>query len=349
MNLDIVHDFFLQFGINSTISNYIVIALICLGGIGIFGTTKVLLLRLLHRQHNKHQSRSFELLFELLHVFSWPLYLIISLNFALRILPNLPSQIQDIVEFAALCVTILYTILLFQKLIRFIFNQLYKNKLVGAEGNEDQTIFKFIEFIAGILIWIIGIIFILQNRNIRVDALVGGLGVAGIGFAFALQNILADLFASVSIYTDKPFIIGDHIQIGEEVGEVTKIGLKTTRIRTIKGDELIISNRDISNSRIKNLARITKRKVFMEIILDKKYPKSKVEQVPKYLQTIVTNIPKTSFYSASLREIREDNFVFSLEYDVKRVGYKDFLSIQNTINFDILETFKAGRVDFKVL
>jgi small-conductance mechanosensitive channel len=352
MNLTSVFSFLKSVGISENISNYLVILTISLLGIIIFSTIKILIIRILYRQHGRTQAKKHEVLLELIKIFSWPLYLIISLNFALSLLPNLPPKTQDVVEFSALSITVFYFSLIARKAlhlaIEFVINKGLMNSSVEKEVF-DPTVFKFLEFITGLVIWAVAIIFILQNRNIRVDALVGGLGVAGIGFAFALQNILADLFASVSIYTDKPFVIGDHIQVGDDIGVVTKIGLKTTRMRTLKGDEMIFSNRDLSNSRIKNLAQIAKRKVFMEIILDKKYPKKKLEKVPAFLEKMVSSIPKTKFCAAYLKEVRDDNFVFNLEYDVHRVNYKEFLSIQNTINLDIIETFKTGQVDFKIL
>jgi small-conductance mechanosensitive channel len=352
MYLPAVYSFLLSIGLSENVSNYLIILTISLLGIIIFSTIKIIIVRILYRHHGRTQAKKHEILLELIKVFSWPLYLIISLNFALSLLTNLPPKTQDIVEFAALAMTVFYVCLIARKAlhiaIEFVINKGLTNSSVENEVF-DPTVFKFLEFIAGLVIWAVAIIFILQNRNIRVDALVGGLGVAGIGFAFALQNILADLFASVSIYTDKPFVIGDHIQVGDDIGVVTKIGLKTTRMRTLKGDEMIFSNRDLSNSRIKNLARISKRKVFMEIILDKKYPKTKLQKVPNYLEKIVTSIPKTKFFAAYLKEVREDNFVFWLEYDVQRVNYKEFLSIQNTINLDIIENFKTGQVDFKIV
>jgi small-conductance mechanosensitive channel len=352
MNLQAVFDILKSIGISENISNYLIIISISLIGMIIFSTIKILIVRFLYRHHGRTQAKKHEILLELIKVFSWPLYLIISLNFALSLLSNLPPKTQDVVEFIALSMTVFYVCLIVRKAlhiaIEFVITKGLANTSVEKEVF-DPTVFKFLEFISGLVIWVVAIIFILQNRNIRVDALVGGLGVAGIGFAFALQNILADLFASVSIYTDKPFVIGDHIQVGDDIGVVTKIGLKTTRMRTLKGDEMIFSNRDLSNSRIKNLAQISKRKVFMEIILDKKYPRTKLEKVSNYLEKIVIAIPKTKFFVAYLKEVRDDNFVFHLEYDVQRVNYREFLSIQNTINLDIIEMFKTGQVDFKIL
>jgi MscS family membrane protein len=352
MNPQAVFDILKSIGISENISNYLIIISISLLGIAIFSTIKILIVRFLYRHHGRTHAKKHEILLELIKVFSWPLYLIISLNFALSLLSNLPAKTQDIVEFIALSMTVFYVCLIVRKAlhiaIEFVITKGLANTSVEKEVF-DPAVFKFLEFISGLVIWAVAIIFILQNRNIRVDALVGGLGVAGIGFAFALQNILADLFASVSIYTDKPFVIGDHIQVGDDIGVVTKIGLKTTRMRTLKGDEMIFSNRDLSNSRIKNLAQVSKRKVFMEIMLDKKYPKKKLEDIPALFEKIIISIPKTKFYTAYLKEVREDNFVFNVEYDVQRVGYKEFLSIQNSINLDIIETFRAGEVDFKIL
>jgi small-conductance mechanosensitive channel len=349
MDFNVIQRFFDSVISQYSISPYLLVGTITLVVVIICGIIRSLLLRLVHKLPD---SQGVHVFIEVIKVLSWPLYVIFGLFISSQFFPDLPPKVQDGLDFTTLSVTILYICLIAQKALHLGISYIITNRLLSDEVGEDQydpTVFKFVEFVAGLLIWATAIVFILQNRNVRVDALVGGLGVAGIAFAFALQNILGDLFASVSIYTDKPFNIGDHIQIGDDIGEVLKIGLKTTRIKTLDGEEMIISNRDLSNSRIKNLSRTGRRKVRMEIVLDKKYPKKKLEKVPDFLKEIIVQIPKTKYYSAYLKEVKDDAFVYELEYDIMKMSYKEFLSVQNAVNLDILETFKVGSVDFKVL
>ncbi len=349
MDFEAIQRFFTYISTESIISSYLLVGAITLGVFLLCGFLKSVILRTIH---SLPDSNATHLGIELLKVISWPLFVIFGLFISTKFLPDLPTKIQDGIDFATLLTTVLYICLLSQKALHLAVSYIISNRFLADDADTDQydpTVFKFVEFVVGLLIWATAIVFILQNRNVRVDALVGGLGVAGIGFAFALQNILGDLFASVSIYTDKPFKIGDHIQIGDDIGEVLKIGLKTTRIKTLEGEEMIISNKDLSNSRIKNLSRVGRRKVRMEIVLDKKYPKKKLEKVPEFLKEIVLQIPKTKYYSAYLKEVRDDAFVYELEYDVMKMSYKEFISVQNAVNLDLLDTFKVGSVDFKIL
>jgi small-conductance mechanosensitive channel len=201
-----------------------------------------------------------------------------------------------------------------------------------------------------IIIWVVALLFVLQNRNININALVGGLGVAGIAFAFALQNLVSDLFSSVSIYTDKPFVIGDYIQLGDDVGEVVKIGLKTTRIKNLKGGEIVISNKELSTSKIKNLSRVGKRKVFMEVKIDKESTEiSFAEEVPTVLKKMINETPKVKFYASYLKEVSEKHYIYFLEFETNKIAFKEFVELKNNINIKLLETFKENKVEFSVL
>ncbi|MBC7169684.1 mechanosensitive ion channel, partial [Candidatus Bipolaricaulota bacterium] len=135
-----------------------------------------------------------------------------------------------------------------------------RHKLEEKDAAAATTL-NAVGFMAKLVLWTLVLLLALQNLGIDVTALITGLGIGGIAVALALQNVLGDLFASVSIVVDKPFLVGDFIIVGDMLGTVERIGLKTTRIRSLTGEQLIFSNSDLLSSRIRNFKRMRERRV----------------------------------------------------------------------------------------
>src|SRR5262249_47725074 len=135
----------------------------------------------------------------------------------------------------------------------------------------------------------------LDNMGINVTTLIAGLGIGGIAVALAAQTILGDLFASLSILTDKPFLIGDVIAVGEVKGTVEQVGLKTTLIRAETGEQVIIANGDLLKSRIRNLRRMYERRVVLTFGLHYKTTPEQIEQVPALIKRLVESHKRTRF------------------------------------------------------
>lgn len=125
----------------------------------------------------------------------------------------------------------------------------------------STTTITFLGFVARLLLWIIVLLLILDNMGVNITGLVAGLGIGGIAVALAVQNILGDLFASLSIVLDKPFVIGDFVVVDSLSGTIEHIGLKTTRIRSLGGEQLVFSNNDLLKSRIRNYKRMSERRI----------------------------------------------------------------------------------------
>ncbi|HLV01024.1 MAG TPA: mechanosensitive ion channel family protein, partial [Acidobacteriota bacterium] len=144
-----------------------------------------------------------------------------------------------------------------------------------------------LNFLSRLLLWSLVLLVALDNVGINVTALIASLGVGGIAVALAAQNILGDLFSSLSIMFDKPFVVGDFIIVGEELGTVEKIGLKTTRVRSLHGEQLIFSNTDLLNSRIRNFKRMYQRRIVFSIGITYETPYEKLKEVASMLREIV--------------------------------------------------------------
>ena len=129
----------------------------------------------------------------------------------------------------------------------------------GIIDPNTATASNMVGLLARVILWALGILFVLSNLGIEVTSLLAGLGIGGIAIAFALQGILSDLFSSFSLYFDKPFRIGDYVVIGQHSGTVEKIGIKTTRIRTLQGEELVVSNNELTTTRVQNFKKMQER------------------------------------------------------------------------------------------
>jgi len=173
-----------------------------------------------------------------------------------------------------------------------------------------------------------------------------GLGVGGIAVALAVQNILGDLFSSVSIIMDKPFEIGDFIVIGENSGTVEKIGLKTTRIRSITGEQLIVANSDLLQSRIRNFKRMNERRVVFSLGVAYQTPREELGAIPGILQGLLEGRSQVRFERAHFKGFGDFALQFECVYWITTPDYKTYMDIQQTVNMEILEEFSRRNISF---
>jgi len=187
---------------------------------------------------------------------------------------------------------------------------------------------------------------ILDNIGVNISALLAGLGIGGIAVALALQNVLGDLLASLAILLDKPFEAGDFIVVDQYLGTVEHVGLKTTRIRSLSGEQIIVSNTDLLGSRIRNYKRMTTRRI--EFAVDVVYgtPAEKVKRIPLLLRQSVEAQPQARFDRAHLKEFGPSALVYQIVYIVESPDYNVYMDTQQRINFAIIEHFEREGIDF---
>jgi len=195
-------------------------------------------------------------------------------------------------------------------------------------------------------VWSVVLLLFLDNLGINVTALVTGLGIGGIAIALALQNILGDLFASLSIILDKPFEIGDFIAVGELKGNVERIGIKTTRLRSLTGEQLVFSNSDLLSSRIQNFKRMFERRVSFQIGVTYETPLEKLEEISALLKQIVESKEKVRFDRAHFQSLGDFALIFEIVYFVSSSEYNVYMDIQQSINIEIMQKLSAIGVEF---
>lgn len=213
--------------------------------------------------------------------------------------------------------------------------------MAGQDVNVAKTTRGAIMLVVQVGIWSLAILLLLQNvSGMKVDALIASLGITGVAVALAVQRILGDLFASLSIAIDQPFIIGDTIKVGEMTGRVEKIGLKSTRLLSVSGEQLIFSNADLLSSRIHNLQRMERRRVVLSLGVDYETALDKVERVPAVLEAIVKAQEQVSFERAHLKSLGDFALLFELAYTVESNDFMVFMDVQQRINLEVLRCFQ---------
>jgi small-conductance mechanosensitive channel len=203
-----------------------------------------------------------------------------------------------------------------------------------------------LSFIGKLGLWSLVLLIALQNLGVEVTALLASLGVGGIAVALAAQNILGDLFASLSIYFDRPFVVGDFIIVDSLLGTVEKVGLKTTRIRSLHGEQLIFSNNDLLNSRIRNYKRMLERRILFSIGVVYGTAYEKLVRVPEILRDAIEREELARFDRAHFRGYGDSSLDFEIVYWVTLPDYNTYMDIQQRINFEIFRRFEEEEIAF---
>jgi small-conductance mechanosensitive channel len=195
-------------------------------------------------------------------------------------------------------------------------------------------------------VWAIIFLLALDNLGVNITALVAGLGVGGIAVALAAQNIIGDLFASLSIVLDRPFVPGDFLAIDEFYGDVEKVGLKTTRMRSLSGEQIVFSNNDLLNSRIRNYGQMVERRIVFSVGVVYQTPHEKLQQIPSIIEDIIVKQELARFDRAHFKQYGDYSLNFEMVYYVESSDYRLFMDIQQAVNLEIFRRFAEEGIEF---
>jgi len=201
-------------------------------------------------------------------------------------------------------------------------------------------------WIGRLVLWSLVLLLILDNLGIDITALVAGLGVGGVAVALALQNVLGDLFAFLAIVLDKPFVVGDFLTVDSYLGSVEYVGLKTTRLRSLSGEQLVMSNADLLKSRLRNYGRMQERRVVFALGVTYQTPRDKLREIPGIIQAAIEAQEKTRFDRSHFKEYGDFALNFETVYYVVESDYRLYMDIQQAINLAIHERFEAEGIEF---
>jgi len=186
----------------------------------------------------------------------------------------------------------------------------------------------------------------LENLGVNITALVAGLGVGGIAVALAVQNVLGDLFAALSIALDQPFVVGDFLIVDDFLGSVEYIGIKSTRLRSLSGEQIVISNSDLLKSRLRNYGRMSERRVLFATSITYETPLELIERVPGIIRKIVEAQPHTRFDRSHFATHAATSLDFETVYYVLSADYNRYMDIQQTINLQLHRELTELGVEF---
>jgi small-conductance mechanosensitive channel len=218
------------------------------------------------------------------------------------------------------------------------------------EGNRaDATTIQAISVLIKVTLWIIlAIITLEEGFRQNVTALVAGLGVGGIAIAFALQNVLSDIFAAMSIVTDKPFVIGDSIQVDTFSGTVEHIGLKSTRVRSDTGEQIVFGNSDLLKGRIRNFGRMEERQAVVVTRVAGSTPADKLALVPKIMREVIESIPNPRFVRAAMTTLSDTTIDFTSVYYLTDPAYQVYVDSQQAVMLELMRRLSAEGIMLSV-
>jgi len=221
---------------------------------------------------------------------------------------------------------------------------------IKSEAEEDaERRIKQIRGITAIIsffIWIIGFVFLLDNLGFEITTVIAGLGIGGIAIALAAQAILGDLFSYFVIFFDRPFEIGDFIVTGEYKGNIEHIGIKTTRVRSLSGEQLIFSNSDLTNSRIQNFKRMEKRRVVFKIGLIYQTSSEKLEEAVEIVKKIIIDHPDVTYDRGHFASFGAFSLDFEFVFFVLSNDYNKYMDIQQDVNLKVYREFEKRGIEF---
>jgi small-conductance mechanosensitive channel len=218
----------------------------------------------------------------------------------------------------------------------------------SAQGHDAALAgsMEIILFVAGVLIWGLALLLALDNMGVAIRPLLAGLGIGGIAVALAVQAVLGDLLASMSIAMDKPFVLGDLLSLDTLTGTVEYIGVKSTRIRSITGEQIVVANADITKSRIRNFGRMTERRVSFEIPVVHDTPVAVLRALPDAVRSVVEASPQARFTRCNLLTLSETALRFEVVYHVRAPELHIYAEVQHGILIALMEKFRALGVQF---
>lgn len=216
-------------------------------------------------------------------------------------------------------------------------------EIAQAEGAASVNILRFVSLL---IVWTIALLMLLTNLGVEIMPLVAGLGIGGVAIALAVQNVLGDLFASLSIALDKPFRVGDFIITGQEMGSVERIGIKSTHLRSLGGELIVMPNGELLKSRLRNYTNMWERRMTFQVSIPYETERARVAEVPAIIEQAIRAQPKTRFDRAHLASFGASALVYEAVYFVLDPGFNLSMDIQQAVNLALIDEFAKRGIEF---
>lgn len=328
--------------LNNSLKNWTIAIIIAIVSISVLRLLQYLFITKLKSFANRTTTKLDDIIIDVIRTSIMPILYILAVHFSFQYL-NLPQKFLAGEHAALMVVVTFFTVKMIILLLRYSFNQ----ALLKSDKNEQrEKQLKGILLIIQIVLWIAGLLFLIDNLGYDITTLIAGLGIGGIAIALAAQTILGDLFSYLVIFFDKPFEIGDFIIIDDKMGTVEYIGIKTTRLRTLGGEQLVCSNTDLTNSRVHNYKRMQERRVAFEFGIVYNIPPAKLKIIPQMVKRIVESLEDTRFDRAHFKSFGDFSLNFEVVFYVLSSDYNKYMDIQQEINLRLFEVFEKEEIEF---
>lgn len=326
--------------LNNTYKTWVIAILVFFGLLFIFALFQMILLRHFKKLAKKTKTDIDDTLIEVIKTVRPPFYSFLAFYLALRFL-TLHGWAEKGIEIILIIWLVLLIIKALEILVDYVVGKGMKR---GEEQGKKAAVDALGKVIKGIL-WVVGLLLILSNLGVNITSLVAGLGIGGVAIAFALQNILSDLFSSFAIYFDKPFLPGDFIVIGDSKGTVEKIGIKTTRLKSLQGEELVVSNRELTSARIQNFRKMEERRISFGFGVVYETPSTKLKKIPTIIRKIIKEVKLARIDRVHFKKFDDSALTFEVVYYVESDEYVKYMDVQQDINFKVKHEFEKEGID----
>ncbi|XOU94852.1 MAG: mechanosensitive ion channel family protein [Candidatus Kerfeldbacteria bacterium] len=334
------NDFWDKMLFNNTVEEYGIALAILVGLIILFYIFQRIALHRLEKLAKLTKTNIDDAVINIFRSIKPPFYFFIAFFIAIQFL-DFPDMANKIVS----AFLIVWVVFLAVKASQIFINTLFKEKMESESDRGTKSALGAINIIIKIIIWSIGLLMILSNLGIDITSLIAGLGIGGIAIAFALQNILSDLFSSFSIYFDKPFVVGDFIIVGGKSGTVKKIGIKSTRIRALQGEEVVISNNELTSSQIQNFKKMERRRVVFSIGVLYETSTEKMKMVPEIIKKIFESVDGIDLDRVHFNEFGDFSLGFEIAYFVQSPDFVKNMDVRHEINLKIKDEFEKVGIE----
>jgi small-conductance mechanosensitive channel len=280
-----------------------------------------------------------------------PIVFVLSIYIAVQAL-TLTSWMNGIIHAVAIIVLSTQVIFILQILLDYMVRRRLERNVVedAQETRQDkrnvESALRVINQLGRFTLWSVGVLFVLSNLGIDITSLIASLGIGGIAVALAAQNILGDLFSSLAIYFDKPFVVGDFIITGDTMGTVKNIGIKTTRIKALSGEEIVLPNQKLTSARIQNYKRMEERRVSFKVGVTYQTLTEKLGKIPQVVEEAINEVENTRFSRAHFASYGDSALIFEIVYFVTDKDYGVFMDAQQAINLSIKKRFEDLGIEF---
>ena len=326
----------------NTVGDYLISAAFIVIGFLVLRGIKNYVLTRLKKLVSKTESNLDDIALQVVEKFGIPILRVLVIYWAIELLVLRP-KVEKWLNIAYGVVTLYFVVSFLLALVR----RLLEAQVMKLENGETKLKqIGGIMVVLKILVWSIGLLALFSNLGYDVTTVLTGLGIGGIAIALAAQNILGDLFNYFVIFFDRPFEVGDFITVDDKKGTVEYIGIKTTRIRSITGEQLIISNSNLTSSRIHNFKRLESRRVVFSIGVVYGLPLEKLKMIPGIIKQIVEKSELVRFDRVHFNRYGDFSLDYEVVFFVDTPDYNTYMDILQQINFGIYEKFESEKIDF---